>query len=153
MEAAGPTAEKFIEWCDLVEYIAFHATANTAVLLVLFCDDYVLGSIYIFMTAVVLLRVRKICARSLDRSVDDRQISDLAMKHHGLSEIMVWTVWYCRFGKEKMRELSCHNSEMIGLTPDLLDSRQALERLAISIMFLERCWLKPPTKLSMHSID
>jgi hypothetical protein len=42
---------------------------------------------------------------------------------------------------------------MIALTPDLLDSRQALERLAISIMFLDRCWLKPSTKLSMHSID
>jgi hypothetical protein len=75
------------------------------------------------------------------------------MKYHRLPEIMVRTVRHCRFGKEKMRELPCHDSEMIALTPDLLDSRQALECLAIRIMLLDRCRLKLSAKLSMHSIE
>jgi hypothetical protein len=127
LEATGPTAKELLEWRNLAKRIALPATASAAPLLVLFGNDYVLGSVHIFVTAVVLLRVREICARSLNRSVDDRQFSDLTMKYNRLPKIMVRAVWHRRFRKEKMRELSCHDSEVIALPLDLLDCRQAFK--------------------------
>lgn len=56
------------------------------------------------------------------------------MKLDRLPEIMVRAVWYGRFGKEEMFESSCHDSEVITLTPHLFDCVQALECLLVSIM-------------------
>jgi hypothetical protein len=99
------------------------------------------------------LGVREISAWGLNGSVDDRELSRLAMKFERLPEIMVRAVWDCRFGKEEMCESSCHDSEVITLTLDLLNCMQALECLVVSIMLFKRCRQELSAKLLMYSIE